>query len=221
MSTINLSNNALSNSIAEHITKQIMTGELKPGEKLVENYYAEEYGISRAPVREAIYLLATEGLVERIPRKGAVVKVYTINEIYDLLEIRIMLETMAMKRIRQYGINDEILHSMKKLLVEMEEVEDIHHYTQLNHAFHMCIIEMSRSETIKNMYSRLGLPLLRIQCLSFTNEGNIQKSISEHKMIITHLENKCMAEAEDILTKHNQDVVFSIEKKLKVVVTDH
>ncbi|PGT82782.1 GntR family transcriptional regulator, partial [Bacillus sp. AFS040349] len=93
----NFENHALSNSIAKHITDQIISGDLKPGEKLVEHIYAEEYGTSRAPVREAIYLLAIEGLVERIPRKGAVVKEYSEHEIYDLLEIRNMLEKVVSK----------------------------------------------------------------------------------------------------------------------------
>jgi len=218
MSSINLSNNALSNSIAEYISQQILSGELKPGDKLVENNYAEEYGISRAPVREAIYLLATEGLVERIPRKGAVVKEFTKNEIYDLLEIRTMLETMAMKRIRQRGIDPLILQEMRNLLKEMDQVngDNVNYYTKLNHSFHMCMIEMSKSETIKNMYLRLGMPLLRIQSLSFTNEGNIPKSVSEHKIIVDYLERGKIEEADRILTKHNQDVVISIEKKLNL-----
>jgi DNA-binding GntR family transcriptional regulator len=208
----NFKNNALSNSIAKHITEQIITGELKPGEKLVEHIYAEEYGTSRAPVREAIYLLAIEGLVERIPRKGAVVKRYTENEIYDLLEIRNMLENMGMERIKKYGTDQSLLKEMKQLIEQMKKVEDVYSYTQLNHSFHMCIIKMSKSETIKNMYSRLGWPLLRIQSVSFANEGNIKKSIIEHEMIIKLLEDENMTEFSSVLTKHNKDVISSIQK---------
>ncbi|MFD2682443.1 GntR family transcriptional regulator [Bacillus seohaeanensis] len=210
----NFKNNALSNSIAKHITEQIITGELKPGEKLVEHIYAEEYGTSRAPVREAIYLLAIEGLVERIPRKGAVVKRYTENEIYDLLEIRNMLENMGMERIKKYGTDQSLLKEMKQLIEQMKKVEDVYSYTQLNHSFHMCIIKMSKSETIKNMYSRLGWPLLRIQSVSFANEGNIKKSIIEHEMIIKLLEEENMTEFSSVLTKHNKDVISSIQKML-------
>jgi DNA-binding GntR family transcriptional regulator len=208
----NFKNNALSNSIAKHITEQIITGELKQGEKLVEHIYAEEYGTSRAPVREAIYLLAIEGLVERIPRKGAVVKRYTKNEIYDLLEIRNMLENMGMERIKKHGTDQGILEEMKQLIEQMKKVEDVYSYTQLNHSFHMCIIKMSKSETIKNMYSRLGWPLLRIQSVSFANEGNIKKSIIEHEMIIKLLEDENMTEFSSVLTKHNKDVISSIQK---------
>jgi DNA-binding GntR family transcriptional regulator len=211
----NFMNNALSNSIAEHITEQIITGELKPGEKLVEHSYAEEYGTSRAPVREAIYLLAIEGLVERIPRKGAVVKKYTENEIYDLLEIRNMLENMGMDRISKHVIDQGLLKEMNQLLEQMKKVENVYSYTQLNHSFHMCLIKMSKSETIKNMYSRLGWPLLRIQSISFAIEGNIEKSIAEHEIIVKLLAEQNMKELTAVLSKHNKDVISSVQKYLR------
>jgi DNA-binding GntR family transcriptional regulator len=215
MGAIGFTYNALSNSIAEHITKQIITGDLKPGEKLVEHSYAEEYGTSRAPVREAIYLLATEGLVERIPRKGAVVKEYTENEIYDLLEIRNMLENMAMDRIKKIGTDSGLLQEMNQLHEKMKTVEDVHAYTQLNHSFHMCLIKMSKSEIIKDMYSRLGWPLIRVQSLSFTNKGKIEKSITEHEIIIDLLSKQDMEELSIVLLKHNKDVISNIQTMLR------
>ncbi|UOR13580.1 GntR family transcriptional regulator [Halobacillus amylolyticus] len=210
----NLNHNALSNHIAEHITEQIITGELQPGEKIVENTYATEYGTSRAPVREAIYLLTIEGLVERIPRRGAVVKEHTENEIYDLLEIRIMLESLAMKRIKENGIDEEILGKMGTLYQEMSGEKDIQRYTQLNHKFHLCLIEMSKSETINKMYTRLELPLLRVQTISFAAEGNVEKSVREHLTLVDLLKEGNIEEATTVLQQHNQDVITSIQKRL-------
>lgn len=214
MKTSKFTQNALSNHIAEHITQQIIKGELRPGEKLVEHIYAEEYGTSRAPVREAIYLLSIEGLVERIPRKGAVVKDYTENEIYDLLEIRNMLEEMAIERIGRNGIDHDVLEKMAGILGEMKDITEVHHYTQLNHSFHMLLVEMSKSETIKTMYSRLGWPLLRIQSLSFANQGNINKSVREHDLLIQYLKEENICKAADLLKRHNADVISSMKKKL-------
>ncbi|MEH7119434.1 GntR family transcriptional regulator [Neobacillus vireti] len=214
MKTNKFTQNALSNHIAEHITDQIIKGELIPGDKLVEHIYAEEYGTSRAPVREAIYLLSIEGLVERIPRKGAVVKEYTENEIYDLLEIRNMLEMMAIERIGRNGIDQADLQKMTDILKEMKDKTEVHHYTQLNHSFHMTLVEMSKSETIKTMYSRLGWPLLRIQSLSFANDGNIEKSVREHQMLIEFLKEENIKEAANLLKHHNEDVISSMRKKL-------
>lgn len=214
MKTKKFTQNALSNHIAEHITEQIIKGELIPGDKLIEHIYAEEYGTSRAPVREAIYLLSIEGLVERTPRKGAVVKDYTENEIYDLLEIRNMLETMAIERIGRYGVDQAGLQKMAAFLEEMKAKTEVHQYTQLNHSFHITLVEMSKSETIKTMYSRLGWPLLRIQSLSFTNDGNIEKSVREHQMLIELLREENIKEAANLLKRHNEDVIPSMKKKL-------
>jgi DNA-binding GntR family transcriptional regulator len=214
MKTKKFTQNALSNHIAEHITEQIIKGELIPGDKLIEHIYAEEYGTSRAPVREAIYLLSIEGLVERIPRKGAVVKDYTENEIYDLLEIRNMLETMAIERIGRNGVDQAGLQKMAAFLEEMKAKTEVHQYTQLNHSFHITLVEMSKSETIKTMYSRLGWPLLRIQSLSFTNDGNIEKSVREHQMLIELLREENIKEAANLLKRHNEDVIPSMKKKL-------
>ncbi|TWT08038.1 GntR family transcriptional regulator [Planococcus sp. CPCC 101016] len=210
----NLMNNALPNLIAEDITKQIMTGALKTGEKLVEHIYAEEYGTSRAPVREAIYLLAVEGLVERIPRKGAIVREYTKSEILDLLEIRNVFEKMSMDRITKHAPDPELLEEMEQILNQMKKAEDVYSYTQLNYAFHSCLIKMSKSEIIMEMYSRLGLPLLKIQSISFAQEGNIEKSIMEHNLIIKLLREQNMTELTVVLSNHNKDVVSNFQKKL-------
>ncbi|MBT2582827.1 GntR family transcriptional regulator [Planococcus sp. ISL-109] len=211
-----LMKNSLPNLIAEDITKQIMMGTLKTGEKLVEHIYAEEYGTSRAPVREAIYLLAVKGLVERIPRKGAIVKEYKKSEILDLLEIRNMFENMSMDRIIQHGPNPDLLEKMEQIMEQMKKAEDVYSYTQLNYAFHTCLIKMSKSETIIEMYSRLGLPLLKIQSISFAHEGNIEKSIIEHQFIIKLLREKNLVELSVVLSKHNRDVVSNFQKSLQV-----
>ncbi|MFG6150368.1 GntR family transcriptional regulator [Halobacillus sp. B23F22_1] len=214
MSQSSLNYNALSNQIAERISEQIILGELKPGEKIVENVYAAEYGTSRAPVREAIYLLTIEGLVERIPRKGAIVKEHTEHEINDLLEVRIMLEALAMKRIKEKGVEQSTLNEMEALYEKMISEKDTTNYTELNHSFHWSLIEMSKSETIKKMYSRLELPLLRVQNISFGGEGNIKKSVREHKILVDLLNKNKVDEAAELLQQHNYDVITSIQTQL-------
>ncbi len=207
-------NKSLSKMIAKDITTQIITGELNPGDKLVEKEYADVYGTSRAPVREAVYLLTRDGLVERIPRKGAVVKEYSNNDIFDLLEIRNMLELMAVKRIMMYGPDQEILQEMKENITKMKKETAIYTYTKLNHSFHTCIVKMSRSKSIIETYSRLGWPLFRIQNLSFSQEGNIKKSIAEHEQIYDLITKQKSKELEKLLSEHSNHVITSIRKVL-------
>ncbi|AXI38821.1 GntR family transcriptional regulator [Bacillaceae bacterium ZC4] len=208
-------NHSLSHKIAEKITNQIMAGELKPGEKIIESTYAEEFGTSRAPIRESLYLLENEGLIERIPRKGAVVKGYTEDEVYDLLEMRIVLESLAMKRIKVRGINEEILKKMEQLVQKMSEVDDEKQYANLNQDFHMLIIEMSKSEIIKEMYWRLGRPLLVLQRISFLEEEHIKKSLKEHRIILDLLKENLIDEALVLLENHNHSVIKRVENKTK------
>lgn len=207
-------NKSLSKMIAKDITAQIITGELNPGDKLVEKEYAEVYGTSRAPVREAVYLLTTEGLVERIPRRGAVVKEYTNDDIFDLLQIRNMLEMMAVERIMIHGPDQKILNEMKDNIKKMKLETAIYSYTKLNHSFHMCLVRMSRSKSILETYSRLGWPLLRIQNLSFSQDGNIQKSVAEHEEIYELIKKQQMEELIKLLSEHNEYVITSIRKIL-------
>lgn len=214
-----LDNNSLSRLIAERIAEQIITGELKPGDKLVESTYAKEFGTSRAPIREALYLLMTEGLVVRIPRKGAVVRGYSGRDIYDILEIRMMLESLAIKRIAELGINLYIFDKMKSLIPLMEKaVYDHKQYAELNRQFHHHIIEMSESEIIKNNYFRLEIPLLCLQRISFLEEGNTRKSLEEHKVILHHLDQGEFDQAAYVLERHNGAVRERVERKVKGVV---
>ncbi|WP_240376842.1 GntR family transcriptional regulator [Bacillus piscicola] len=210
-----IDNNSLSHIIAEKITEQIMTGELKPGEKVVETVYADEFGTSRAPIREALYLLTIEGLIERTPRKGATVKGYTEAEIYDLLEIRMMLEALAMERIAVMPAEEICVDKMEKLIPEMEKAEqDNIEYAKLNQEYHLALIEMTKSEIIKGMYSRLGLPLLSLQRMTFLEEKNTHKSVREHRLINKLLREHNVAEAKDVLQKHNADVIERVKSKL-------
>jgi len=211
-----LDNNSLSRLIAEKITEQIITGELRPGDKIVESTYAREFGTSRAPIREALYLLMIEGLVVRIPRRGTLVKGYSEQEIYDILEIRMMLETLAVRRIAEFGTNDLILHKMKTLISQMESaVNDSKKYAELNRQFHLMILEMSKNEIIKNVYLRLGVPLLALQRLSFLEEGNIHRSLEEHRVILQLLQEKRFDRAIDVLERHNGAVKERVERRVK------
>lgn len=196
---------SLPQKIAEEIAEQIIIGELKPGEKIVEKLIADQYSTSRAPVREALYLLSMEGLVSRIPRKGTVVKGYSVDEINDLIQIRVMLEKLALNKVNSNGPDAYRLNKMKELIPLMERAKDQYkEYTQLNREFHTEIILMSNSEVIKTMYNRLGTPLFTLQRISFSQQTHIDQSLEEHKKIVHLLMENKITDASILLEKHNQ-----------------
>lgn len=86
---------SLPEQIAKHILQRIIKGELQAGEKIVEEEISKELKTSRAPVREALYLLQVDGIVERIPRRGTIVKSFTQNEIVEYNDVMIELIQIA------------------------------------------------------------------------------------------------------------------------------
>ncbi|MDF2039813.1 GntR family transcriptional regulator [Cytobacillus oceanisediminis] len=203
-----IDHSSLSRLIAEKIAEDIITGRLKSGDKLIEANYAEEFGTSRAPIREAFYLLAIDGLVDRIPRKGSIIRGYSEKDIIDLIEIRMTLEALAMDRIAINGISETLIKVMEELVLKMESIqENTIEYTNLNQEFHLGIIDMSKSEIIRMMYLRLGLPLLSLQRVSFGGEGSIKQSLKEHIVILDNLKRHNFDEAKMVLMKHNQNVL--------------
>ncbi|WP_134702439.1 GntR family transcriptional regulator [Ammoniphilus sp. YIM 78166] len=210
MNKKHIDNNALSNLIKQSITEDIILGKIQPGEKLIETKYAEEFGTSRAPIREAFYLLTLEGFAQKIPRKGTVVRGYTAEEIKDLLEIRIFLENLAVEKLEGKDITS-YLERMREIMSQMEGQVGSD-YTKLNYEFHYQLILACESEVIKNMYSRLGTPLLSVQTMAFIEEQDIRRSLAEHREIVQLLQDDRIQEAKALLDAHNRTVFPRISK---------
>lgn len=206
--------NALSIMVANQLLQQVLNSELKPGDQVVESIYAEQFEISRSPVREAIYLLAMEGIIERVPRKGAFIKGYTLDEMKDLLDIRNSLELLAVERLVQPSEEKELLEEMEIVVQQMMEVESFTEYVHLNYKFHYLILKLSKSNVLVDMYSKISLPLLRIQVIHFSSNKIIEKSVAEHKQIYSCLLKDDIVQLKSILRKHTEDVIFSVKSKL-------
>lgn len=205
--------NALSIKIADDLLEQILSGQLKAGDKIVESIYAERFETSRSPVREAIYLLTTEGIIERVPRKGAFVKGYTIDDMKDLLDIRNHLEMLAANRLTVPSKETELLTEMKAVLVQMKKSKSYTEYTHLNYQFHFIMFKLSKSLVLVDMYTKIALPLLRIQVIHFSDREVIQNSIKEHEKIYECLLENDLAQLKEILKEHTGAVIVSVQKK--------
>ena len=103
--------------VFQTLRQAILRGELKPGERLMEIHLAQKLGVSRTPVREAIRKLELEGLVLMIPRKGAIVAEITVQDLEDVLEVRMALEELAVK-IACKRITEEQLEEIKRRSAE-------------------------------------------------------------------------------------------------------
>lgn len=208
---------SLPNQIAKRIADQIVKGGLSPGVPLREGDFSVEFGTSRAPVREAFYLLEIDGLVQRIPRRGVFVKGYSATEMYNLFELRVMTEQLALKRfgeIAEQSIAERRIHQLEQIITQMNEVKtkgELEAYSDLNVQFHQQLVRLSGSEVLENFYARMGTPLNALVKLSFIELSNIERSYSEHQEMIILLKNKEVQTAQEVLGKHNQSTIRRLE----------
>ena len=122
---------SLPQQIAKHILRKILKRELQPGSKIVEEDISTELNISRAPVREALYLLQADGIIERMPRKGCIVASFTDREIIEYTEATISLVQSAILygKLKWTDVKREELKQLYKLLDNVQvqgQVEKYH-----------------------------------------------------------------------------------------------
>lgn len=147
----------LRDQVAEGLRAAILDGRFKPGERLIEDRLAEEFGVSRNPIREAIRTLASEGLVEVNARKGAVVASLTQQEAEELLEVRATLEA-ANARLAARRRDPAILEQLKAVLVRGTEalgearVEDL---GRLNDDFHSNLAQAGCNRVLADLMRTL------------------------------------------------------------------
>lgn len=198
---------SLPEQIAEVLREEIVQRELSANSKLTETALVERFGTSRAPIREALYLLSQEGLVERTPRKGALVKGYAKQEINELYKVRIMLERLALERICERAETIRAcLAALDPIAREMERAgRNTRRYRDLNFSFHKTIIVLAQSDLLQRLYAQIEGPLKIVLRKSFSTEGAVPKSFGEHLQILAAIERADVERACGILYEHDDD----------------
>jgi DNA-binding GntR family transcriptional regulator len=189
---------------AELIRQAIVEGRLHPGEPLREERLATELAISRTPIREALLILQTEGLVEAAPKRGSVVRSYEPAEIADLYETRALTEGYASGRAARFVTADHIrlLHQSCARFEALLEETDVVPLVKENLAFHSVILDASRSPTLAQLVSVVTrVPLIY---RSYYHYSSKEKAIAlhYHQRIAQALEQRDAARAEALMREH-------------------
>ena len=175
--------------VFENIREAIINGHLKPGERLMEIQLAEELGVSRTPVREAIRKLELEGFVVMIPRKGAYVTDITIKDIVDVFELRWALEALAAELAAERATEEEI-EQMERHLLELAKVveeQDVKKIVEIDTKFHETIYTASRNKRLGQILSLLGELIQRYRTLTLSKSERIKVTMEEHRAIVEAL----------------------------------
>jgi DNA-binding GntR family transcriptional regulator len=190
--------------VYQRLKESILRGKLLPGVKLPETQIAQQLGVSRTPLREAINRLEQDGFVESIPRRGSFVRQVSSREILEDLEIREVLEGLAIREAAHCA-TPQMIEAMKACFGHFSprRVEkSLRDYAQENVRFHHFIIEASQNRKlitlIRNLYDHMDLVRLHTMVLP----GRAQKSLAEHRKLIRLIENRQGDLAERVLRSH-------------------
>lgn len=207
----------LREAVCETLRDAIRKGILEPGERLMEVQIAEELGISRTPVREAIRKLEQEGYVIMMPRRGTYVSDISTNDVKEIFEIRSALESLA-TGLAARRIEPDELEKLQNLLVEIEGYiakKDIEKIVETDIKFHGLLYQVSRNERLVNIINNLKEQLARFRTLSMSYPGRLQETLEEHSEMVEAIANGDVSAARDAAEHHMERAEKTLLKAMR------
>ena len=193
MSALTLTPRALYEEVAEQLRQRIFRRELEPGSWIDELKIAEEFGISRTPLREALKVLAAEGLVTMKVRRGAYVTEMSEKDLRDVYHLLSLLESDAAGVVAERA-TDAQLKTLQDLHAELEAaVADREEFFAINERFHMHLLEMADNRWRSQMVADLRKVMKLNRHNSLLKQGRIEDSLQEHRRLMQAL---CTHDAE-------------------------
>ena len=187
MAETSLSPRALYEEVAELLRQRIFNRELSPGSWIDELKLAEEYGISRTPLREALKVLATEGLVTMKVRRGAYVTEVSDNDLANVYHLLGLLESDAAEVVATKATDAQI-RELQVLHNELEKaVKNRERFFEINEAFHMRLLEIANNRWRDQMVADLRKVMKLNRHNSLLKTGRIEESLVEHRALMAAL----------------------------------
>lgn len=211
---------ALKDRVYEALKQAIMEmdiyAEMEPP-KLDERRLAEELGVSRTPIREALLRLEQEGLVLTIPRRGAFVARKTKKEVLEMIQVWAALESMA-ARLATERASDQEIARLRGMFATLEEGEKasahIDEYSDQNIEFHQRIIGLSHSDLLIAMAASLFVHMRWIRAHTIGESNRVERSVIDHMHIIEALENRDTRLAEQLVRDHTLGLARHVEESV-------
>lgn len=195
---------SLHDEVADRLRVMIMEGELAPGSKVTERLLCERFGISRTPLREALKVLASEGLLDLTPNQGATVSRITLEDVEEVFAVMGALEALS-GELACARITDEQIAAIKALHYQMV----VHHqrgelpaYFRLNQAIHEQILEAAGNPTLSSTYHSLARRIRQARYLANMSTDRWAQAVAEHESMLKALDQRDGAALARILKAH-------------------
>ncbi|HEY0835913.1 MAG TPA: GntR family transcriptional regulator [Azospirillum sp.] len=204
---------SLHEEVVGRLREMIVEGELPPGERLNERELCALFGISRTPLREALKVLASEGLVVLLPNRGARVTRLTRRDIEDMFQVMGALEALS-GELACERITDGAVEEVRALHYEMlahYARRDLRNYFKLNEAIHRAILAAADNPVLTGMYQSLAGRIRRVRFIANMSRERWDEAVREHERILDALAKRDGAGLARLLREH-------LEHKCEVVV---
>ena len=203
---------SLHDQVALRLRQMLVENQIAPGAKLNERELAEVLQVSRTPLREAIKMLAAEGLVELLPNRGAIAVELTEADVQDTFEVMAGLEAMS-GELAAERITDAELAEVRAMHFEMMAAytrRDLSGYYRLNAAIHRAINAAARNTVLTHTYNQVNARLQALRFRSNQDDAKWQQAMAEHERMIDALGRRDAGAMRAVLREHldhKRDVV--------------
>ncbi len=190
--------------VAKRIREMIRKGALKKGDRIIESALCQSMGVSRTPLREALRVLNSEGLVELIPNKGSYVAQPSINDIGEMFYVMSLLEG-ACARICAKKLTSESLKALDDLCRQLEqycEKEDRENYMAVNQRYHSLVQELAGNKVLLEIINGLRQKILLYRYRQIYEPNRLLESMKEHHDLQEAFRERNSAAAERCMKKH-------------------
>jgi len=208
---------ALYLQVADRLRDQIYQHELAPGDAIDEMALCERYGISRTPLREALKVLSSEGLIELIPRRGSFVRSMDIEELNELFPVMAVLEGLCAREAVENCTPADLqqLETMHEKLEEYVKQGNIDAYYEQNFVFHQAVQDLSGNKWLQRIIGDLRKVLRLARHMQLTIPGRLEKSLEEHRQIMQAFSKQDPDLADENMQNHLKQQWYSLVDKNK------
>lgn len=208
---------SLHQELVDRLQTLIINSDLKPGSKVPEKQLCDQFGVSRTPLREALKVLASEGLVRLEPNRGAWVTQVTEEEVEEVFPVLGALEALSGELACKHITDAEIenVRALHVKMIESYERRDLDGYFSTNQLIHGAILQAARNGTLTTSCQALSLRMQRARYLANITEGRWLEAVQEHEKILEYLVARDGQNLASTLLKHMDAKRSSVVKWLR------
>lgn len=194
----------LHDEVATRVRDMIIEGRLAPGQRVNEVALGQLLGVSRTPLREAIKTLASEGLVEMVPARGAVVRTLTLKDLADSLAVLKALEQVAARQICAEAPEAALaeLAGLHAAMMERYGARDRLAYFKLNQEIHSAIARLSGNAVLATLHTQLQSRMRRIRFIGHEGQDKWAAAVAEHEEMARALARRDAEAAAEVIGRH-------------------